>query len=323
MNNSTKNITIPKQINIWEESIHGYEWPDQLRNILQKEEIVPFFSKDDLLRLALSNDENSYFVLTFLSIEYFDLGLLWVQYALQAGINRFAVAAVDTETAEKLHKLKIPHFTVELNPIILRMSSENNPGGFDGKAMALINSRTQIIRFLLAAGINVLSCDIDAIIIRNPMQVLENSVDITFQRVVYFPKPLARIWGFTACCGFIAFRSSSEIMNIIDRVINIQKIVSSDQLALNLALMENNVEWAFKQNSFESDEQLTMEFALTAANSISGKLPNAEIKLEALPATTFWRHKFIPLDRDSSVVLHPNSPKSLQGKMDIFNQYLL
>ena len=322
MNTYTINIRRPIQTNIWKESIHGYEWPDQLKNILQKDEIVPRFNKEDLLRLAYNRNEDSYFVLTFLSIEYFELGLLWVQYALKAGIKRFAVAAVDTETAEKLHTLKIPHFIVELNPIILEMASGNNPGGFDGKAMALINSRTQIIKFLLEAGINVLSCDIDAIIIKNPMPVLENSVEITFQRVVYFPKPLARIWGFTACCGFVGFRASPEIVSIIDRVINIQKIVSSDQLALNLALMENNVEWALNKKSFETDEQLIMEFASIAPNSIFGRLPKTKIRLEALPATTFWRHKFVSLDHTSNIVLHPNSPKSLQGKLDIFSQYM-
>lgn len=310
------------QTNIWKESIQGYEWPDQLRNIMVKDEIVPRFNKEDLLRLAFNSSEESYFVLTFLSIEYFELGLLWVQQAIQAGVKRFAVAAVDIVTAEKLHKLKIPHFIIELHHIILEKSSENNPGGFNGKAMALINSRTQIIKFLLESGVNVLSCDIDAIIIKNPMPVLENSNEIAFQRVVYFPKPLARIWGFTACCGFVAFRTSAEVVSLLNRVINIQKIVSSDQLALNLALMEYNVEWALNRNLFESDEMLTTEFKSIASKSIYGRLPKTEISLEALPATTFWRHKFVSLDRNSIIVLHPNSPKSLQGKLDIFNEYL-
>lgn len=310
------------QTNIWNESIQGYEWPTRLGNIMVKDEIVPRFNKEVLLKLAFNSSEESYFIITFLSIEYFNLGLLWVKHAIRAGVRRFAVAAVDTETAEKLHNLNIPHFKVELPPIILEMTFENNRGGFNGKAMALINSRTQIIKFLLESGVNVLLCDIDAIIIKNPSSTLNNGNEITFQRVVYFPKPLAIIWGFTVCCGFVAFRASTEIVNLLDRVINIQKTVSSDQLALNLALWEYNVEWALNRNSIEAEEMQISEFTALASNSIFGRLPKTGIKLEALPATTFWRHKFVSLDHNLILVLHPNSPKSLQGKLDVFSQYL-
>lgn len=310
------------QSNFWKESIKGYEWPDQLKNTMAKEDISPIFNKKDLLNLAHNNAEDAYFVLTFLSIEYFDLGLLWVQQVIQSGVKRFAVAATDTATAEKLSKLNIPYFMVELHPIIIEMAYENNPGGFNGKAMALINCRTQIIKFLLQSGINVLSCDIDALIIKNPLPVLENCNDITFQRVVYFPKSTARIWGFSACCGFVAFRSSEEVVSLLNHVINIQKIVSSDQLALNLTLLEYGVEWALNKNSIETDEMLITEFTTIASNSIFGRLPKTEIRLEALPATTFWRHKFVSFDRNLIIVLHPNSPKSLQGKLDVFSQYL-
>ena len=310
------------QSNFWTESVKGYEWPDQLKNTMAKEDISPIFNRKDLLKLAHSNAEDDYFVLTFLSIEYFDLGLIWVRHAIQAGVKRFAIAATDTTTAEKLNKLNIPFFMVELHPIIVEMAYEHNLGGFNGKAMALINCRTQIIKFLLESGINVLSCDIDALIIKNPSPFLKNCHEITFQRVVYFPKPIARVWGFTACCGFVAFRTSDEAVRLLNQVINIQKIVSSDQLALNLTLWKYGVEWTLNNISNDTDEMLIKEFTAMASKSIFGRLPETKIRLEALPATTFWRHKFVSFDRNSIIVLHPNSPKSLQGKLDLFSKYL-
>src|SRR5207237_6335877 len=134
-----------------------------------------------------------------------------------------------------------------------------------------------------------------------------------FQRVVYFPKPLAKIWGFSGCGGFVAYRASPRVSVFLDRVLAIQQEVSSDQLAFNLALFDDGVRWLPVIEKTDDDEQRMASFATHASTRIQGKTKGLELTVEALPADGFWRHKFVPLDLNSTVLLHPNSPKFLKG----------
>ena len=314
-------IDVPSRSELWSESIQGYEWPEEVQAVLN---VDAGFSFDEhhLLKLASSGGSQEHFVLTFLSCEYLPLGLLWARFAQQASIGRFAIAATDSETAAQLQKYNIPFVEVQLPARLAGLVAYRNRGGFDGKALALIYSRLRIVRFLIEKGIDVLCCDIDALILRNPQPFLANASAMAFQRVVYFPKALARVWGFTACAGFVAYRATNDVSALLSRVLEIQEEVSSDQLALNLALLEKNVQWDLSCENVDAEQRFAGDFMANADRSIFGSIPGTQMTLEALPATTFWRHQFIQLNSKAAVILHPNSPKSAEGKLTVFSDIL-
>ena len=280
------------------------------------------FDRDLLLRLALENRRAGSFIISVLSREYLQLGILWARSARRAGIQRFAIAAVDSETAEVLESLKIPHFRMALSLGMTGIGQYQNPGGFDSKGMAIIHSRLTLVKFLVDNQIDVIACDIDSLLMRDPQEFLPQEADIAFQRVVYFPKPLARIWGFTGCGGFVTYRSSPRVSTFLDHVLAIQQEVSSDQIAFNLALFENGVRWSPALDGAEDDEKRKNLFALHAAKRIHGMTDHLDLSVEALPADIFWRHEFVPLNLKSTVLLHPNSPKSSDGKLKVFRNIL-
>jgi len=250
------------------------------------------------------------------------LGQLWTRCALESGIQRFAVAATDPETAAEMDKLGIPSVEVHLPQRLAGLVQHRNRLGFSGESLALIYSRLRLVKFLIENGIDVLSCDIDALIIGKPQPYLATESTISFQRVVYFPKALATVWGFTVCAGFVAYRATLEVTSLLSRVVEIQQEVSSDQLALNLALLEKDVHWNMTCGRFDSEQELIAAFKANADRSIYGRIPGTHITLEALPASIFWRHNFVPLNPQSNIILHPNSPKSAEGKLAVFREIM-
>lgn len=306
---------------LWSECVEGYLWPEDVRNALTDASDLSF-DRSQLLGLASQNPGAGPFVLTFLTSEYLTLGVLWAEFARRSGNNHFAIAAMDTETVDALHTRGIPAFEVHLPSSVSQMAHYRSRNGFDVKALALIYCRTQLVKFLLDHHVDVVSCDIDALLVRRLDPRLVADQMIAFQRVAYFPKPLARAWGFTVCAGFVAYRACNDVVSLVSRVLSIQQELYDDQLALNLALLERNVDWDVDHSDFASKEDVIRSFLTHAVRSIQGSIPGTQITLTALPATIFWRHEFVSLDRDVSVVLHPNSPKSVEGKIEVFGRIL-
>src|SRR5580658_5886047 len=258
---------------LWSECIRGYQWPKDVRSTLHGGEEY-WFDEGHLLKLAAKAPGRGHFLLTFLSSEYLPLGLLWVRFALKAGFRRFAIAAMDGKTLDELCKRDIPVVEVRLPSGPSKLAQYHNPAGFSGKGLALTYCRLKLIKLLVENRIDALSCDIDALVMKDPQPYLNRRPAIAFQRVMGFPKPLARVWGFTACSGFVAYRASTDVAAFLSRVLAIQQEVSSDQLALNLALLEGHVQWtSHSHNNFGTDKRLVREFTANAGQSIQGHLP--------------------------------------------------
>lgn len=300
--------------------LEGYAWPAELREALAIESENVEFEREKLFDLS-SRCDGQYFTLTFLSREYLPLGPLWAECAAKAGVKHFAIGTMDEETAYEMERRHLPHFWVKLSPSLAFSEGFVNRAGFNGKALGIIYCRHKIVMELLARGIHVLCCDIDALIVRYPFDELSRA-DLAFQRIVHLPKRTAFKWGFSLCGGFVACRACPSLILLIKTVINFQKEVSSDQLAWNLALEMQDVSWDRAAKKYTDKESLIREFVLSANDIISGQIKKLGLHVEALPATRFWRHKFVPLDSARCMVLHPNSPKTLDGKLDVFKTIL-
>jgi len=294
--------------------LEGYEWPAEIREQLSDVSAEIAFDGKRLLALA-PEAKSSHFYVPFLTEEYFDLGLLWAEFAMRAGVRAFAIAACDEMTFEGLMQRSIPCFRVQLPQHLATRRDYFNRGGFDGKALAIIFSRHQVIRYLLENGVSTALCDIDALLLRDPDPSLQYA-DVVCQRVMYFPKVTALQWGFSACGGFISCAPSAATVRLLRKVIALQRCVSSDQLAWNLALFATNVVWR-GSSVYTSPEALRAGFVRDADREFFGRVPTGGLTVKALPATTFWRHDFVPLDLARAVLVHPNSPKSAKAKLAI------
>jgi hypothetical protein len=301
--------------------MQGYEWPDAYLPDLNSNSGDQTFDRDLLLRLASEGGDGP-LIIPFLSREYLPLGFAWVRSAREVGIRRFALAATDAETAEVLESMGIPYFRVNLSAAIVNIGQYRSPAGFDGKGVAILHCRVEIVQFLVDHGIDVTLCDIDGFLLRNPHPYFSREADIIFQRVFGHPQPLKHFWGFTACCGFLSFRASPRVSAFLDRISAIQQEVNDDQLAFNLALLDEGVRWDLPA-ALAADAQYTRdEFITHAPMRIQGRTEGLGLSLEALPADTFWRHEFVPWNLETAVLAHPNAPRDLDKKLETFRRIL-
>ena len=300
----------------------GRKWPEAFSRDLPEDLRDLIFDRDSLLRQASVERSAGSFIITMLSREYLPLGVTWARCARKAGIHRFTIAAVDSETADALEVLEIPHVRVDVSTLETKLAGYS-VGGFCSKALAILLSRNALVKFLVDHRIDVTTCDVDAFLLRDPNAYLSQEADISFQRVAIHPKPLADVWGLTACCGFVAYRASPRVSAFLDRVMAIQQeVAADDQLVFNLALSEGGVRWSPETDGVGNDDDRRLAFVANASKRIYGRMESSEISLEGLPADQFWRHEFVPLDLATAVLVHPNSPKSLEGKLDVFRKIL-
>jgi Nucleotide-diphospho-sugar transferase len=287
----------------------GYAWPAPIKAALV-EDLKDFcFDEAALLRHA-RRLRREYFIVSFLSKEYLPVGSLWLRLAARAALTNFAIGVVDVESGAFLRSRDIPYFGIQLPPRLSKIEKLANPGGFNARAMALILIRYRVIHWLLDNGISSILCDIDALLPHDPEPHVSGS-DVAFQRVVFFPAVAVQKWGFALCAGFVSCRSSAAVKTLLQRVLDMQAQVSSDQLAWNLALLADGVTWPVNDHSFGPAHD---GFLRDADLDLDARTSSTHLNLRALRPTMCWRHSFVSRS-PSAYVIHPNSPKQAKDKM--------
>jgi hypothetical protein len=275
---------------------------------------------------SFGNDQN--IIITFLSKELLETGKIWLSTVHRLGIKSYIVFAVDIETSTYLKTLNIPNCFVRLNDFSQENTNYKSKTGFTKRGLSIIALKYPIVKLLLERNLNIILCDIDALIVKPlPFEYFEN-YDIAFQRILYLPKSLVQIWGFAACTGFVWFKSSNIIIDIIKNCIAIQKKIYSDQVALNIALWNENLIWnalysTEEQNFNREFKEICSVFTDQSFQNIDGISQISKIKLMALSPETFWRNDVVPLDWKKVIIFHPNSLKSDIEKIKTFNKYAL
>lgn len=304
-----------------EECIQGYEWPLHTRTDTRAlVNLADVFSPAELERLHEGASASGPIVVTFLSSEYLGLLDLWVSHCVRLRL-RFVVVACDHTTQVVLANRNIPHVRARLN---VRASSAPKEflsrQGFTAKGLSIIGLKYPILAYLLRVGLDVTLCDIDAILLQDPCAHVSNGHDILFQRVAYFPSPLAEVWGFAACSGYVFFRHSHATLAFVDDLLQMQGRVASDQIALNLSLLRCGVVWPGPLPPHRLRRDQVMPWFLEhAALNIDGHACGGRLRVRALPHEPFWRHSVLPFNRQSVVVAHPNSAKDCSSKSRVFS----
>jgi hypothetical protein len=182
-------------------------------------------------------------IISLTSIEYINLTIIWLnQLHITKNQQQYIVFCCDKESYEELLKLNYNVACIKL-PSVSQNRKYTSNTGFSKKGLLITSQKFQIVEFLLNKGFNVQLADIDALYLKKINEKLFIDIDIAFQRVIYFPKAIADEWGFTACSGYVFFRSNEKTISLIKNAINYQKEVYSDQIALNLAIFKEEIEW--------------------------------------------------------------------------------
>ena len=110
---------------------------------------------------------------------------------------------------------------------------------------AKMEHRTSVIRSVLEHGFNVVHSDVDAYWRADPVDEYIHAVDadiVASQGTIWPPEALHE-WGFVLCSGFAAYRSTTNVIELLGRVEVLTREFGSDQRAFNVVLQEDGLKW--------------------------------------------------------------------------------
>jgi hypothetical protein len=278
-------------------------------------------TKLDAVAMAVHNERELAFAIV--SKEYIRTGLNWIQAMRRIGVGNFLIIAGDRFTSDKLDALDVPNVLAEIDESGVDGSFVSTTG-FSAKGLAVSAFKFPVAHFLLRSGYNVVLSDADAIWLQDPMPFLRDA-DIAFQRIVYHPPSIAMLWGFAACGGFLSFRNGHRTIPFVERCIEAHRVLYCDQLAMNLALLDEEPDWWCEQADWmlpapgvhHDRSSLEVAFSRYAKYPIRGELRKERLEVLALCHDKFWRHACVTSSLPDTVVCHPNSPKDDLEKMKI------
>jgi hypothetical protein len=262
---------------------------------------------------------------TIISKEYINTGLNWIYAMQRLGLNNYMIISGDKFTSEKLDELGIHSVRAEIDESEFDAAFVSHDG-FSAKGLAMIALKFPVTNFLVKSGYSVVFSDADAIWLHDPMAYVRGA-DIAFQRVAYHPRPIASLWGFAACSGFVFFRHDIKTIAFLDRCIVEHQSFRCDQVAMNLALLDGepswhceHADWSLPVGGAQYDRgSLESAFAKCVKSPIKGAFRQGGLQVLALPHDKFWRHGLVTNSLSDMVICHPNSPKNDLGKMKIFD----
>jgi hypothetical protein len=294
-------------------------WRPAFEDIRPQLEIRGLVDLDKIARIVRGQDVQSIAV-TLVSQEYIRIGICWARSMQRLGIEGYLVIACDEQTGAICEHLDIPYARAFIPP---PQGSDNyvSPHGFSRTGLAITALKFPIAYYILSLGRRVHLSDADAIWLKNPDPFIPPEADIAFQRVVYFPGEIVALWEFAACTGYVVFSPTKNVIAFVHQCIAEHQVVHSDQLAMNLALLEANAKWEHVPRRRPNSSLVGDRKALFAANvalPIYGQIPKSGARLLALPHHQFWRHTWLETNIDDVVICHPNSRKYDTAKIELF-----
>jgi hypothetical protein len=303
-----------------------FAWPPSMIPVTRPlQDLTAVIDPGTLAEVAAAASNNSNLIFTLVSKEYIQTGLNWIRATQRLGIDDFLVICGDQFAYETLSGLGIHTVRAHINEGELDASFLSRVG-FSAKGLAMTALKFPVARLLVGAGYNVIFSDADAVWLRDPRPYIDGS-DIAFQRIDHHPAPVSRLWGFAACTGFVCFAHGAETVAFLDRCIEHHRSFHSDQVALNVALLQGEPSWHCghagwtppgNANHYDRASR-RIAFAKVMRSPIIGQLSQRSLQLLALPHDKFWRHHWIPNPLTDMVICHPNSPKNDAEKMKILD----
>jgi hypothetical protein len=308
------------------ELARGFTRPASLMPLtrpLQDLNAVMDLGKLEDVAAAVSNGKALGF--TLVSKEYIQTGLNWAHAMRRLGLNNFFIVSGDNFTHEFLQERGFTSVLANIDETGFDVSFVSHDG-FSTKGLAMIALKFPVARFLVKSGYSVILSDADAVWLRDPMPFMQDA-DIAFQRIDYHPAPIARLWGFAACTGFVFFRHGMKTMAFLDRCIEEHRSFHCDQVAMNVVLLQAEPDWHCDHDDWippgsavhHDRASLRAAFVSIMKSPITGVLRHNGLQVLALPHDKFWRHHWVINSLADMVICHPNSPKDDAEKMKILD----
>jgi hypothetical protein len=322
-------LTNEIKLDVSSQCISGYEWPSELLSYTNSlKSLEGKLDYGEFFKITKSFKNSIPVIVTLVSKEYLSVAKVWLSKLKRTLVEQYIIIAVDEESKTFLDSSNAQSCRVWLGEFNQYENPFLSKTGFTEKGLSITALKFPIVKELLLLNFDVILMDVDALLLTNLPIDFFLTVDVAFQRVFYFPEPIAKVWNFAACSGFVWFKSNSNTIELLNNSIVKQFKVYSDQIALNLALWESNIKWEYTQNK-KDDYHTFIEserkdfFIQNHKNKIHGVSDKNGLKVCALPTDSFWRNDFVPIEISNVIVFHPNSPKIEEGKIEIYKNYKL
>lgn len=167
--------------------------------------------KLDVVLFKAEKDRN--IIVATVNEGYLDFAINWLCALRRLGLHNYLFHAADVATKEKLQAMGEPVFFYQSEESSKYAVEEGGAKSFLYGSVAyqsLMNTRTEFIYKILQKGYNILLCDIDVILLRNPFLFMDPTLDI--QGGAHKEE---KITG-----GFVYFRATQNAFQVWTRVLH-------------------------------------------------------------------------------------------------------
>lgn len=199
---------------------------------LQKDEVAHY---NEFVEFARSRvDSHGMVVLTVATSPYRRPLMNWLHAAASCGLKNYVVVSMDKELHDFLTNLGIPSY---MGSAEMERTAKLFELDFQKSRLKVVWAlRYLLLRALLVSGITVLQCDVDALLLRNPIPMLAKITgDVVGQRGT-FPFRINLSWGSTLCFGVIMYRPSVATLAWFDMALPRFYEIGDDQSEFQRAI---------------------------------------------------------------------------------------
>ena len=234
-------------------------------------------------------------VIVFASEDYLPVVENWLFAFDASGAKEVVVVALDGRTQQWVHERGVAAALITL--------------GADKSDLWV--TRVRVFAALLRAGVSFVHSDADAVWRVDPRKYLsDQKSDLLVSQGTVWPQEAVDRWGFVACAGFFAARSTPATRALFTQILRVTKREQDDQRAINLVLLDQIRAW-----DFAPDSTYTLDFrekTLRCSSEIVRASTATGIRVGLLPNRLFLRAP--EPDTSPAFVHHPVSPKNLARK---------
>jgi hypothetical protein len=164
-------------------------------------------------------NENSTLILSFCNFDYVKVALNWVEYLNKLEINNYLIVALDSETETFLKDHNV-------NTKLIKGEIPKR----SGKGWRW---RFQQTYEFVKDGYNVIHSDLDAVWLKNPLDIIDTKYDIIASTDTGgFPPETYQKWNFTMCMGWMYYASTNATLNLFESILKNKKNFD-DQMEFN------------------------------------------------------------------------------------------
>jgi hypothetical protein len=274
-------------------------------------------------------DSNGIIVLTVATSTYQKALMNWLHAVAACGLTNYVVVSMDKELFDFLESKGIPSYmgSAELERTAHLFDLE-----WPGQRLKVVWAlRYLLLRALLVSKVTVLQCDVDALLLRNPLPLLvQTPGDVVGQRGT-FPFRIHLSWGATLCFGVIMYRPSAATLAWFDMALPRFYENGDDQSefqrsidACTLVVWNHGHTWPESRDEHRSlkpkPQADIIDYGVTLQPITT---EGTRLNLTLLPSTKFPRKcgpdVESPEQKDACLVAHCISPKGSGHQKDSSN----